>query len=40
VLRSWAQEHAHGTVTTEGFIAHAERAAGIPLRDDFAAWLG
>ncbi|WP_167116206.1 M1 family metallopeptidase [Amycolatopsis viridis] len=40
LLRSWAREHAHGTVTTEEFIAHAERAAGVPLRADFASWLG
>ncbi|GHE85547.1 aminopeptidase [Amycolatopsis deserti] len=40
LLRSWVAEHAHGTVTTEEFIAHAERVAGVPLCDDFAAWLG
>ena len=39
LLRSWAQEHAHGTVTTGDFVAHAERAAGFPLCEDFAAWL-
>lgn len=40
MLRSWAHQHAHGTVTTEDFIAHAERAAGVSLRDAFATWLG
>ncbi|MGI6871161.1 M1 family metallopeptidase [Amycolatopsis sp. 3B14] len=40
LLRTWVAGHAHGTVTTEDFIAHAERAAGVPLRDEFASWLG
>ncbi|MDQ0382130.1 aminopeptidase N [Amycolatopsis thermophila] len=40
MLRSWVAGHTHGTVTTEEFIAHAERAAGVPLREDFAVWLG
>ncbi|GAA5156631.1 MULTISPECIES: M1 family metallopeptidase [Amycolatopsis] len=39
VLRSWAEEHRHGTVTTEEFLAHASAVAGQPLGDWFNAWL-
>jgi aminopeptidase N len=40
LLRSWTDEHRHGTVTTEAFVAHAERYAGTGLSDFFASWLG
>ncbi|HKS45487.1 MAG TPA: M1 family metallopeptidase [Amycolatopsis sp.] len=35
MLRSWADEHRHGTVTTDDFVAHAERHAGVPLTSFF-----
>ncbi|MGA5299050.1 M1 family aminopeptidase [Nucisporomicrobium flavum] len=38
-LRTWPQLHAGETVTTEEFIAHAERVSGHQLDDLFAAWL-
>ncbi|HJQ47620.1 MAG TPA: M1 family metallopeptidase [Amycolatopsis sp.] len=40
LLRSWAESHAHGTVTTAEFIAHAETYAGTSLRPFFVEWLG
>lgn len=39
LLRGWVSEHRHGTVTTEAFTAAAERYAGKPLTEFFAAWL-
>ncbi len=39
LLRGWVEEHRHATVTTEGFIATAERFAGRSLKQFFAAWL-
>jgi aminopeptidase len=39
MLRRWASTHQHGVVTTEDFIAVAERAAGHSLTDLFGAWL-
>jgi aminopeptidase N len=39
LLRSWADEHRHATVTTEGFRAHAQRFAREPLDELFTAWL-
>ncbi len=39
LLRSWCEENRHGTVTTEGFVAAAERVGGAPLGDLFHAWL-
>jgi aminopeptidase N len=39
ILRSWAQIHRNGNVTTEEFIAHAERISGRDLGPLFTAWL-
>jgi aminopeptidase N len=39
ILRSWAQIHRNGNVTTEEFIAHAERVSGRDLGALFTAWL-
>jgi aminopeptidase N len=39
LLRSWATEHQHGTVTTEAFITHAEQHTGLSLRAFFTTWL-
>ena len=39
LLRRWARDHQHGTVTTEGFVELAEREAGRPLDDLFDRWL-
>jgi aminopeptidase N len=39
ILRSWAQTHRNGNVTTEEFIALAERISGRDLRALFTAWL-
>jgi aminopeptidase N len=39
LLRSWAAEHRHQTVTTEQFRAHAQRFATVPLEDLFTRWL-
>ncbi len=39
LLRTWVAEHAHATVTTEQFRAHAQRFAGEPLDGLFRAWL-
>ncbi|WP_328473342.1 M1 family metallopeptidase [Actinoplanes sp. NBC_00393] len=39
ILRSWAQIHRNGNVTTEQFIAHAERVSGRDLGALFTAWL-
>ncbi|PPF77900.1 peptidase M1, partial [Subtercola sp. Z020] len=39
VLREWAAEHRHGTVSTPEFIALAGRFAAEPLGGLFAAWL-
>jgi aminopeptidase N len=39
LLRTWAAEHRHATVTTEAFIALAERFAPEPLGDFFQQWL-
>ncbi|GAA1959775.1 M1 family metallopeptidase [Amycolatopsis minnesotensis] len=39
LLRAWALEHRHGTVTTDQFTALAERASGEPLTDLFEPWL-
>jgi len=39
LLRSWAAEHRHGTVTTAQFRAHCRRFTAEPLDDLFAAWL-
>ncbi len=39
ILRSWAQLHRNGNVTTKEFIAHAERVSGRNLGPLFAAWL-
>ncbi|RJL33325.1 M1 family metallopeptidase [Bailinhaonella thermotolerans] len=38
-LRTWANDHKYGHVTTEEFIALAERKAGRQLDDLFDAWL-
>jgi len=39
LLRSWVAEHRHGTVTTEAFVALAERVAARPLDGFFRLWL-
>jgi aminopeptidase N len=39
MLRDWTTSHRHGTVTTEQFIATAERHAEASLTDFFDAWL-
>ena len=39
VLRTWADEHRHGTVTTEMFVAHAAEVAGQDLGEHFDLWL-
>ncbi|MGX6605007.1 M1 family metallopeptidase [Micromonosporaceae bacterium Da 78-11] len=39
LLRSWAAEHRHGTVTTAQFREHAQLFAAEPLGDLFDAWL-
>jgi aminopeptidase N len=39
LLRRWVASHAHGTVTTDGFVELAERVAGRSLHDLFEAWL-
>ena len=39
ILRSWTTEHAHGTVSTELFVEHAESSTGQDLQDLFDAWL-
>ncbi|MBB5868785.1 aminopeptidase N [Allocatelliglobosispora scoriae] len=39
ILRSWAAENRHATVTTSAFIALAERNALADLTDFFRAWL-
>jgi aminopeptidase N len=38
-IKAWATLHRHGTVTTEQFVAMAERYANRSLRPFFAAWL-
>ncbi|WP_243770289.1 M1 family metallopeptidase [Amycolatopsis acidicola] len=40
MLRSWAVDKRHGTVSTAEFVAHAEEHAGEPLTEFFTAWLG
>jgi aminopeptidase N len=39
ILRDWAAEHAYGNVTTDDFIALAERESGQELDDFFQTWL-
>ncbi len=39
ILRSYYQEHAHSVVTTDDFIAVAERVSGRDLGEFFDAWL-
>lgn len=39
LLRTWTKENRHSTVTTEDFIALAERLSGQNLDDLFDAWL-
>ncbi len=39
LVKAWASEHRHGLVTTEGFIAMAERYAGRSLGAFFTTWL-
>jgi aminopeptidase N len=39
LLRRWARDHQHGTVTTESFVELAERAAERRLTDLFDRWL-
>ena len=39
ILRTWAQEHRFGNVTTPQFIALAEREAGQSLQRFFDVWL-
>ena len=39
LLKSWAEEHRHGLVTTDLFVAAAEAHAGRSLRGFFTRWL-
>ena len=39
ILRRWANKNEGGNVTTDGFIALAERISGEDLGDLFDAWL-
>ena len=39
LLRTWADRHRHGTVTTEMFVALAAEVAGRDLGDVFDPWL-
>jgi aminopeptidase N len=39
ILRAWASEHAYGNVTTDDFIALAERESGRELDEFFRTWL-
>jgi aminopeptidase N len=39
ILRSWAEAHRHGTVTTAEFVEHAQSVSGQALGDLFTAWL-
>lgn len=39
ILRRWAQQNAHGTVTTEQFVRLAERVSGKQLDSLFEVWL-
>ncbi|WP_370948658.1 M1 family metallopeptidase [Amycolatopsis sp. cg5] len=39
LVKAWATEHRHGTVTTREFVATAELYAGRSLRDFFRGWL-
>ena len=39
ILRTWAQDHRHGNVTTPEFIALAEQQSGAELGAFFQAWL-
>jgi aminopeptidase N len=39
ILRTWYAENRNGNVTTEGFIALAERVSGLQLDDFFRVWL-
>ncbi|MFE0423538.1 M1 family metallopeptidase [Streptomyces sp. NPDC058953] len=39
LLREWTTAHRHGSVTTEGFTALAQRHTAVPLEGLFRAWL-
>jgi aminopeptidase N len=39
LLRRWARDHQHATVTTAAFVELAEQVAGRPLTDLFDRWL-
>lgn len=39
LLRDWAGEHVHSTVTTGMFVTFAEQRTGVPLATLFDAWL-
>ena len=39
IMRAWARDHRHGTVTTPQFIALAEQMSGMDLDDFFHVWL-
>jgi aminopeptidase N len=39
LLRDWAVDHRHSTVTTEDFVGAASRVAGRSLKELFDAWL-
>jgi aminopeptidase N len=39
LLRRWARDHQHATVTTPAFVELAEQVAGQPLADLFDRWL-
>ncbi len=39
ILRTWAQDHRYGNVTTPQFIALAEQQSGMDLGAFFQTWL-
>jgi aminopeptidase N len=39
LLRSWATEHRHGSVSTEAFVAHAQRQTDAPVTEMLKRWL-
>jgi aminopeptidase N len=39
LLKSWATEHRHGSVSTEAFLAHAEQWTDAPVTGELTRWL-
>jgi aminopeptidase N len=40
LLKSWATTHRHGSVSTEAFVAHAQRKTDVPVTELLGLWLG